>query len=288
MKGAKALLQKLKKRNVPAAVAIVAAGILIVVLLVLSQTIKGPERISASGAGGLIGAGGLNSSNGAGSSKASGADGAIGAVGAVGAVQAQVQAPQAQVPYAPVHVPRCIEPEECDRLIARASKSLVRSKTLGDVVSSVRTSEQAWVDPNDAEVGDIVRKIRTRTGQMTGIYREDLFEQLQVARYNQTQEYKQHYDACVEQCDRDKRERIPRRATMLVYLTDDFEDGYTHFPNINERVRPRRGDAVLFYNSDADTGAEIPDSLHAGEPVTSGTKWIANCWVRYDQSAKRV
>jgi prolyl 4-hydroxylase len=282
MKGAKALLQKLKKRNVHAAVAIVAAGIFIVVLLVLSQATKGPELIGASG--GLIGAGGaggLNSSNGAGSSKASGADGAIGAV--------QVQAPKApQVPYAPVHVPRCIEPEECDRLIARATKSLVRSKTLGDVVSSVRTSEQAWVDPNDAEVGDIVRKIRTRTGQMTGIYREDLFEQLQVARYNQTQEYKQHYDACVEQCDRDKRERIPRRATMLVYLTDDFEDGHTHFPNINERVRPKRGDAVLFYNSDADTGAEIPDSLHAGEPVTSGTKWIANQWVRYDQSAKRV
>jgi prolyl 4-hydroxylase len=285
MKGATSLLQKLKKRNVPAALAIVAAGILVVVLLVLSQAIKGPELNGANGAG-RRSAGGLNSSNGAGSSKASGADGAI------GTVQAQAplapQAPKPMVPYAPVHVPRCIEPEECDRLIARASKSLVRSKTLGDVVSSVRTSEQAWVDPSDAEVGDIVRKIRTRTGQMTGIYREDLFEQLQVARYNQTQEYKQHYDACVEQCDRDKRERIPRRATMLVYLTDDFEDGYTHFPNINERVRPRRGDAVLFYNSDADTGAEIPDSLHAGEPVTSGTKWIANCWVRYDQSAKRV
>ena len=194
----------------------------------------------------------------------------------------------AMVPYAPVRVPRCIEPEECERLIARATRSLELSKTLGDVVSLARTSEQAWVDPSDADVGDIVRKIRTRTGQMTGIYREDLFEQLQVARYNQTQEYKQHYDACVEQCDRDKRERIPRRATMLVYLTDDFEDGYTHFPIINERVRPRRGDAVLFYNSDADTGAEIPDSLHAGEPVRSGTKWIANCWVRYDQSAKRV
>jgi prolyl 4-hydroxylase len=284
--GAKAaatsLLQKLKKRNVPAAVAIVAAGILIVVLLVLSQATKGPET--------TIGA---DVSHGAGSSKANGANGAIGA--GQRAVHAQVPlapaapaAPAALVPYAPISVPRCIEPEECDRLIARATKSLVRSKTLGDVVSSVRTSEQAWVDPNDAEVGDIVRKIRTRTGQMTGIYREDLFEQLQVARYNETQEYKQHYDACVEQCDRDKRERIPRRATMLLYLTDDFEDGYTHFPNINERVRPKRGDAVLFYNSDADTGAEIPDSLHAGEPVTSGTKWIANCWVRYDQSAKRV
>jgi hypothetical protein len=42
----------------------------------------------------------------------------------------------------------------------------------------------------------------------------------------------------------------------------------------------------LFYNSDADTGGEIPDSIHAGEPVRSGTKWIANCWVRYDPTSR--
>ena len=192
------------------------------------------------------------------------------------------------LPYAPVRVDAVLTGAECDRLIARASGSLKRSMTLGDVVSDVRTSEQTWVDASDETVGDIVTKIRTRTAQMTGIFREDLFEQLQVARYQKSQEYKQHFDACVEQCDRDGRDRIPRRATLLVYLTDDFEDGATHFAAINARVRPVRGDGVLFYNSDADTGAEIPDSLHAGEPVRSGTKWIANCWVRYDPTSTRV
>lgn len=191
-----------------------------------------------------------------------------------------------RLPYAPVRVEAVITVAECERLIARATGSLQRSMTLGNVVSDVRTSEQAWVDTTDESVGDIVTKIRTRTAQMTGIFREDLFEQLQVARYEASQQYKPHFDACIEQCDRDKRERIPRRATLLVYLTDDFEEGSTHFPAIDARVRPVRGDGVLFYNSDADTGGEIPDSIHAGEPVRSGTKWIANCWVRYDPTSR--
>ena len=203
-------------------------------------------------------------------------------------VAAPEQSKAKRLPYAPVRVDAVITPAECDRLIARATGSLQRSMTLGNVVSDVRTSEQAWVDTDDASVGDIVTKIRTRTAQMTGIFRDDLFEQLQVARYEASQQYKPHFDACVEQCDRDKRERIPRRATMLVYLTDDFEEGSTHFPAIGARVRPVRGDGVLFYNSDADTGGEIPDSIHAGEPVRSGTKWIANCWVRYDPTSKYI
>ena len=192
------------------------------------------------------------------------------------------------VPYEPVRVAECITEEECERLIARATPMLKRSKVLGDVVSTARTSEQAWVQPADEHVGDVVRKIRARAAHLTGVYREDLFEQLQVARYTPGQQYMPHYDACVEDCDRDGRERVSRRATLLVYLTDDFEEGGTHFANIDARFRPARGDGVLFYNVDADTGAELPDSLHAGEPVRSGTKWVANCWVRFDAGARRV
>jgi prolyl 4-hydroxylase len=192
-----------------------------------------------------------------------------------------------RIPYAPVPVDSVLTVSECERLIAYAIKnSMKRSMTLGDVISDVRTSEQTWADVNNETVGDIVTKIMTRTGQMTGIFREDLFEQLQIARYEPSQEYKPHFDACVEQCDRDGRERIPRRATLLVYLTDNFEEGYTHFSAIDMHVRPVRGNGVLFYNSDADTGVEIPDSIHAGEPVISGTKWIANCWVRYDPKSR--
>ena len=156
-----------------------------------------------------------------------------------------------------------------------------RSLGVSGIASKARTSEQAWIGPGDEEVGAIVRKIRTRAAQMTGVFNEDLFERLQVARYMPGQEYRPHHDACLEQCDRMGLKRVRRLATFLVYLTDEFEGGGTLFPATGARVRPVRGNAVLFYNT-FHTGAVIPDSLHAGEPVLSGVKWIANCWVWFD------
>ncbi len=189
-------------------------------------------------------------------------------------------APCAVLPYEPVTIERCLTARECDALMARAAPRLRRSMTLGDVVSAARTSEQAWLGVDDELVGAVVAKLRARAAQLVGVYREDLFEPLQVVRYGPGQEYRPHYDACVRGCPAGG--RIHRRATLLVYLNDDFEEGATHFPNVGVRVRPRRGDGVLFYNVDADTGAELDAALHAGEPVRSGTKWVANCWVRYD------
>ncbi len=186
--------------------------------------------------------------------------------------------PRKELAYAPLHVAGVLTPAECDRIIASATPRLERSKTLAGV-SSVRTSEQAWIQHADADVGDLVERIRARASQLVGIYREDLFEQLQVVRYVPGQEYRPHHDACVAECS--GAQRIHRRATLLVYLTDDFEAGATYFPKIDARFKPKRGDAVLFYNADAATGV-LDASLHAGEPVSSGTKWVANMWVRYD------
>ena len=194
-------------------------------------------------------------------------------------LSAREPAPRKELAYAPLHVAGILTPAECDRIIASATPRLERSKTLAGV-SEVRTSEQAWIQATDADVGDLVERVRARTSQLVGTYREDLFEQLQVVRYVPGQEYRPHHDACVAECS--VAQRIHRRATLLVYLTDDFEQGATYFPKIDARFKPKRGDGVLFYNADADTGAVLDASLHAGEPVLSGTKWVANCWVRYD------
>ena len=196
--------------------------------------------------------------------------------------------PLGRLRYEPVAVADVLTVSECARLIEHAAPRLARSKTLGEVVSEVRTSEQAWLAVSDAAVGDIVVKVRARAAQLTGVLRPELFEQMQIVRYTAGQEYRPHLDACVESCDRSSKPRINRRATLLVYLTDDFEAGGTLFGAIGVRVRPKRGDGVLFYNTDADTGAELADSLHAGEPVASGTKWVANCWVQFDPAPVRA
>jgi hypothetical protein len=90
-----------------------------------------------------------------------------------------------------------------------------------------------------------------------------------------------------------------RLATVLIYLTEDFEGGHTAFTDTqpngagatdergsracdprNEAVRviPRPGDALLFYNLRDDN---LPDarSMHAGCPVTAGVKFVITAWV---------
>jgi prolyl 4-hydroxylase len=44
-------------------------------------------------------------------------------------------------------------------------------------------------------------------------------------------------------------------------------------------VKPRRGDAVLFYNAHLN-GVADEKSAHAGCPVMRGTKWTATQWMR--------
>jgi len=66
---------------------------------------------------------------------------------------------------------------------------------------------------------------------------------------------------------------------MLLYLSDEFEGGATSFPRYGVTVRPRAGDAVAFSNTLPD-GSVDQRSLHAGEPVTRGVKWLATRWIR--------
>jgi prolyl 4-hydroxylase len=60
---------------------------------------------------------------------------------------------------------------------------------------------------------------------------------------------------------------------MIIYLSQVEEGGETSFPKINLKVKATRGDAVLFW--DMTPTGEVDDmSLHAGEQVVKGEKWI--------------
>ena len=45
-----------------------------------------------------------------------------------------------------------------------------------------------------------------------------------------------------------------------------------------QTLKPKKGKAVIFKNVDIN-GNIINQSLHGGEPVRSGQKWIINKWV---------
>ncbi|MFA4578600.1 2OG-Fe(II) oxygenase, partial [Xanthomonas perforans] len=70
-----------------------------------------------------------------------------------------------------------------------------------------------------------------------------------------------------------------RQRTVCVYLNDVGAAGETEFPVAGVRVRPRPGTLVCFDNLHAD-GRPDADSLHAGLPVTAGSKWLGTLWFR--------
>jgi len=147
----------------------------------------------------------------------------------------------------------------------------------------------AVVDPATGRM--VPHPVRSSDAAMFGVYGEDLVinalnrriaalsgtrldqgEPLQLLRYRPGGEYKPHMDALPAEPNQ-------RILTVLVYLSDDYEGGETGFPNTGLSFRGRTGDALLFRNAGADGRAD-PLSLHAGLPVTRGTKYLASRWIR--------
>ncbi|MDQ3820253.1 MAG: 2OG-Fe(II) oxygenase [Acidobacteriota bacterium] len=80
-------------------------------------------------------------------------------------------------------------------------------------------------------------------------------------RYAEGNFYRPHSDTGINRTD--------RHFTVLCYLNDDFEGGETNFPELNYKVRPRRGKAIVF----------PAGYLHGAEPVLSGEKYVLVSWL---------
>ena len=85
--------------------------------------------------------------------------------------------------------------------------------------------------------------------------------------------------------DDDDTKTNPRVATLFIYMNDtNAGEGNTYFPRKNIRVQPQAGRAVLFRNvlPPSANATFVPDmtTIHAGEPINSGTKVGINVFVR--------
>lgn len=59
-----------------------------------------------------------------------------------------------------------------------------------------------------------------------------------------------------------------------MYLNDVEEGGTTTFNELNIVVKPMKGDAIVFYNCKPN-GDPDPLTMHSGDKVIKGTKWLA-------------
>ncbi|MEO8388895.1 MAG: 2OG-Fe(II) oxygenase [Polaromonas sp.] len=186
----------------------------------------------------------------------------------------------AQVPNVIV-LGNLLGPSECEALIEAATPRLARSltvdaKTGGEELNADRTSEGMFFRRGE---NPIVQQVEARIARIFGWPQEN-GEGLQVLRYGPGAEYKPHYDYFdpAEPGTPAILQRGGQRvATLIMYLHEPEEGGATVFPDIELRVEPRRGNAVFFSYPQA-----LPSSrtLHGGEPVIVGEKWIATKWLR--------
>ncbi|AJS60848.1 2OG-Fe(II) oxygenase [Paenibacillus sp. IHBB 10380] len=162
--------------------------------------------------------------------------------------------------------------EECQALIESAASRLEQSKLVNKEVSQIRTSKGMFFDKNESLLINIIENRISSLMQVPIAHAEGL----QVLHYEPGQEYKEHYDFFGPNNPSSHNNRI---STLVIYLNDVEEGGETTLPNLGITVKPVKGSAVYFeYFYNNQTLNEL--TLHSGEPVIRGEKWVATQWMR--------
>jgi prolyl 4-hydroxylase len=166
--------------------------------------------------------------------------------------------------------------KECQKLIKYSkSKELTNSYVFDNdtnVINDNRKSKTTWFKLNENEIESKCSKIAKKLTNKNDCN----LENLQLVYYEPGGYFRPHHDAT-------KNVNIDtvvtsREYTLLIYLNDIEEGGETVFPNLNLEIKPKKGKGILFRTLD-DNDEIIPESLHGGNPVIKGEKWICNKWI---------
>lgn len=182
-----------------------------------------------------------------------------------------------------VLVSNLLADDECDALIQYAETRLERSPVVADrdgsnEVNAYRTSRGAMMQRGETA---LVARIEARLAALVRWPVEN-GEGMQLLRYEKGNEYRPHYDWFDPAMPGPRKhlERGGQRVgTVVIYLSDVEQGGGTSFPHIGLQVQPKKGSAVFFANTDP-FGTPDQKTLHAGEPVEKGVKFIATKWLR--------
>ncbi|HEY1990897.1 MAG TPA: 2OG-Fe(II) oxygenase [Gammaproteobacteria bacterium] len=128
----------------------------------------------------------------------------------------------------------------------------------------------------------VVRAVERRVGAAFGLPASHV-EPLSVLRYRGGNSYAPHvdyFDAARLQENLSKGDRAGQRvASFLVYLQPAQAGGETHYLTLEKKVQGRERMALCHFNC-LPSGEPDPATLHTGEPVQQGEKWLARTTVR--------
>ena len=174
--------------------------------------------------------------------------------------------------------------EECHHLITLARPflrpAMVLNRRTGERIhDEARTSHNARLINPIRDI--VVDHLEERLARHSLLPRDNA-EPITVLRYGPGDEYRPHadyYDPRHPGSSTGLEMGGQRVATFLAYLNDVESGGETSFPRVGLTVTPEPGAGLLFFNCTPD-GDPDRRTLHAGEPVTSGEKWLLSRWIR--------
>ncbi|GMY38641.1 probable prolyl 4-hydroxylase 9 [Fagus crenata] len=195
-----------------------------------------------------------------------------------------------------LYFPNFATPEQCETVIKIAKANLkpsllaLRKGETAESTKGTRTSSGTFISSSEDKTG-VLHLIEQKISRATMIPRTH-GESFNVLRYELGQKYDSHYDAFnPSEYGPQQSQRV---ASFLLYLSSVEEGGETMFPFENGlnmgmgydykkciglKVKPRRGDGLLFY-SVFPNGTIDRTSLHGSCPVIKGEKWVATKWIR--------
>jgi len=179
----------------------------------------------------------------------------------------------------PTIIPNLLSNEECASLIEYSKAHLIESEIVSGSDKKIRDSKQCWIPKDNILVSELYKKLCSKFNISI-----NNTEDMQVVTYGPSQFYNEHHDSCCddnEHCVDFVKGRGQRVLTVLIYLNEDFTEGETFFKNLDLKIKPNVGDAIVFYPLAKDSIYKChPKALHAGLPIGTGQKWVANIWFR--------
>jgi prolyl 4-hydroxylase len=168
--------------------------------------------------------------------------------------------------------------DECRQLCEKIDEGCFPSPLYEkDKYEGVRTSQSCNLNAYDP----LVAEVDTRIAGLLGIDRS-WGEPLQGQRYEVSQCFKEHADFFyVDQPYWAEYEPHggQRTWTAMIYLNEPGKGGATGFKFLELGVEPRLG-RMLVWNNMAVDGSPNPWTLHEGQPVDEGVKYIVTKWYR--------
>ena len=185
--------------------------------------------------------------------------------------------------------------------IKELTNKIMKQSAIGQdkTVSDLRMSQNAWIEDGKHPLVD---KISERTNWITGLQtskkydkhgegKKEEYEYLQLARYGIGGYYDIHQDPLfvykdpsfiarsIESTGPSSYPTGDRMSTLMFYLSDVTQGGFTSFPRLGVFSPPVKGSAVFWHNIDRAGWSDMA-MLHGGCPVLMGTKVVANKWIR--------